>query len=112
MIGRIALEFSRSSNSTLRGYGRVALGIQREWERQRSRWIFKRGWHHVIGPADVDMTGLKKLARTTLPSNSHLRAMIESENESVPYSEFLVLVERWRKQLVKETENLPSRQPS
>jgi hypothetical protein len=56
----------------------------------------------------VDTTRLKELVRRVLPFDSKLRMLIESENASIPYSEWLVLVDRYRKLMIEETKNLPS----
>ena len=56
----------------------------------------------------VDLAGLKALARGTLPRDSNLRMLIESEGDRMPRAQWEVKVDIYRKLMVAETEKLPS----
>jgi hypothetical protein len=72
---------------------------------------FARGLSSImnrLSAETVDMTGLKRLARDTLPLDSILRRLIELEPDVIPAGEWMVKVDMYRKLMIAETERLPS----
>jgi hypothetical protein len=89
--------YIESPDKKLRAYAKFARGLSSIMNRLSAETV-----------ASVDTTGLKRLARDTLPLDSLLRRLIELEPDVIPAEEWRVKADVYRKLMIAETERLPS----